>query len=51
MLLLKIPTIALIIKPKLKIMINVLATLLVRRFHELYLIEKLEIGFKIVLEI
>lgn len=51
MLLPKILTIALMMKPKLEIMIDVLATLLARRFHESCSMEELEAGFKMVPEI
>lgn len=51
MLLSRILTIALAIKLKLKVKSNNLVTLLVRRFYKLYLIEELEIVFKMVPEI
>lgn len=51
MLLPKILTTALMMKPKLEIMIDVLATLLARRFHESCSMEELEAGFKLVPEI
>jgi hypothetical protein len=51
MLLPKILTTALMMKPKLEIKIDILATLLARRFHESDSMEELETGFKMVPEI